>query len=84
MTALETIRALYFATTRETVQRDLDEAITLMKTMASEEERERAAVFMEGLAEMRQEWGVQAPRDAGAPRAGGRARTRTRKRPPTP
>jgi hypothetical protein len=56
--------------------------VTALETIASEEERERAAVFMEGLAEMRQEWGVQAPRDGGAPRAGGRARTR--KRPPTP
>jgi hypothetical protein len=50
------IRRLYFATTKQTIQEDLARALDLLKSMASEEERERAAVYMEGLAEMRAEW----------------------------
>jgi hypothetical protein len=56
VTALEQIKQLYYRTTRASVQRDLDRAIDLLKSMKSEEERERAAVYMEGLAEMRKEW----------------------------
>jgi hypothetical protein len=56
VTALEQIKQLYYKTTRASVQRDLDRAIDLLKSMKSEEERERATVYMEGLAEMRKEW----------------------------
>lgn len=55
-TPLDRIRQLYYETTRERIADDFDEAITLLKGMGSEEERERASVFMEGLAEMRSEW----------------------------
>lgn len=58
MTPLERIRQLYYETTRASIADDFDEAITLLKGMASEEERERAAVFMDGLAQMRSEWHV--------------------------
>jgi hypothetical protein len=51
------IRRLYFTTTRQTIQEDLAKALDLLKSMASEEERERAAVYMEGMAQMRAEWG---------------------------
>jgi hypothetical protein len=50
------IRRLYFTTTRHTIQADLTKALDLLKSMATEEERERATVYMEGLAEMRAEW----------------------------
>ncbi len=50
------IRRLYYDTTRATIQQDLDRAIDLLKSMASEEERERVAVYLDGLAEMRREW----------------------------
>jgi hypothetical protein len=56
VTALEQIKQLYYKATRATVQRDLDRAIDLLKSMKSEAERERATVYMEGLAEMRKEW----------------------------
>jgi len=52
------IRRLYFATTRQTIQEDLAKALDLLKSMASEEERERATVYMEGMAQMRAEWGL--------------------------
>jgi hypothetical protein len=50
------IRRLYFSTKRQTIQEDLDKALDLLKSMASEEERERATVYMEGMAQMRAEW----------------------------
>ncbi len=52
------IRRLYFAATRETIEGDLAKALDLLRSMSSEEERERAAVYMEGLAQMRKEWNV--------------------------
>ncbi len=53
---LAEIRRLYFKTTRHTIQDDLAKALDLLKSMNSEEERERATVFMEGLAEMYKDW----------------------------
>jgi hypothetical protein len=53
---LAEIRRLYFKTTRQTIQQDLEKALDLLKSMNSEEERERATVFMEGLAEMYKDW----------------------------
>ena len=50
------IRRLYFATTPKTIQRDIDRAIDILKTLGSDDERSKAAVFMEGLNEMRKEW----------------------------
>jgi hypothetical protein len=67
---LAEIRRLYFATTRQTIQQDLDRALALLKAMATEDERERATVYMEGLAQMRSDW-LKA------------ARRRTRRKPPS-
>jgi len=53
---LAEIRRLYYRTTRQTIQDDLTRALELLKSMASEEERERATVYMEGLAEMYKDW----------------------------
>ncbi len=59
---LAEIRRLYFSTSKQTIQDDLAKALDLLKSMSSEEERERAAVYMEGLAEMRSDW-LKAPKD---------------------
>jgi hypothetical protein len=53
---LAEIRRLYFATTAKSIQDDLAKALDLLKSMNSEDERERAAVYMEGLAQMRNDW----------------------------
>ena len=50
------IRHLYFKTTAKTIERDFDRAIDLLKSIPLPEDRQRATVFMEGLAEMRTEW----------------------------
>jgi hypothetical protein len=53
------IRRLYFQTTRQTIHADLAKALDLLKSMHTEEERERATVFMEGMAQMRSDWARQ-------------------------
>lgn len=68
---LTEIRTIYYGTTKATIVRDLDRAIDLLKGLPSDEAREKAAVYMDGLAQMRSEWGVKSP----APPAG-RAKTR--------
>lgn len=54
---LAQIRTIYFKTTRATILKDFDRAIDILKSMESERERERATVYMQGLAEMRKEFG---------------------------
>lgn len=53
---LAEIRRLYFTTTKQTIGQDLAKALDLLKSMDTEEERERATVYMEGLAQMRSDW----------------------------
>jgi hypothetical protein len=53
---LAEIKRLYFRTTAKTIQQDLERALDLLKSMHSEDERERAAVYMDGLAQMRADW----------------------------
>ena len=53
---LDRLKALYYQATASTIADAFDEAIDLLKTLPSDDERQRAAVYMEGLAEMRQEW----------------------------
>jgi hypothetical protein len=50
------IRQLYFKATAQTIDGDFDRAIDLLKTMRLPEDRQRATVYMEGLAEMRRDW----------------------------
>lgn len=87
---LAEIRALYFKTSKQTIQKDFAKALDLLKSMESEDDRERATVFMDGLAEMQRDWtkvkatgagragkaaGTAAARKAGgAGRAGGTAK----------
>ena len=56
MDPLAEIKRLYYNATRSTIQKDLARAVALLKTMPTEDERERAAVYMDGLAQMRSEW----------------------------
>ncbi len=57
--SVSAIRKLYFNTSKATVQADLTRAITLFKNLTSDADREKAAVFMDGLSQMRSEWGVR-------------------------
>ena len=53
---LAEIRRLYYRTTRQTIKDDFAKALQLLKSMGSEGERERAAVYMDGLSQMRSDW----------------------------
>ena len=68
------IKAIYQHATRATIARDLDRAIALLKTLRTEEERERAAVYMDGLSQMRSEWRAAAATPAPARHPRGKAR----------
>ena len=56
MDTVAVIRRLYYQTTPATIQRDLARAVALLKSLKTEHERERAAVYMDGLSQMRSEW----------------------------
>ena len=58
MDPLAEIRRLYYQTTAATIHRDLARAIELLKSLKTEPERERVAVYMDGLSQMRSEWAV--------------------------
>jgi hypothetical protein len=53
---LQEIRRIYFTTTKQTIQNDLAYAIDLLKSLPDEGTREKATVYMEGLAQMRKDW----------------------------
>ena len=74
--ALAELRRIYFKTTRKTIDHDFAHAISLLKTIASEEDRQKASVFMEGINELRKEWSPKAPR----PASGSSRRPATRKK----
>lgn len=59
--ALAAIRRIYFKTTRKTIEHDFAHAIELLKAMPSDDDRERARVYMDGLSQMRSEWGTERP-----------------------
>ena len=70
--ALAEIKRLYYAATRVTIQNDLARAIDLLKTLPTEDERQRAAVYMDGLSQMRSEWSTAGSRrPSSAPRSSG-------------
>jgi len=56
---LAEIKRLYYQTSRTTIKQDFAKAIDLLKSMSSEEERERVAVYMDGLSQMRSDWARQ-------------------------
>jgi hypothetical protein len=51
------IKKLYYSATKATIQKDLARAVDLLKQLPNEDERQKAAVYMDGLAQMRSEWG---------------------------
>lgn len=54
--AIRRIERLYFRTTEGTVERDVTQAVELFKTLPDDRSRQQAAVYMDGLSQMRSEW----------------------------
>jgi hypothetical protein len=75
MDPIEEIKGLYFKASKQTIARDFARAIDLLKTLPDEESRERVAVYMDGLAQMRAEWQA-AQRGPGKPTGARPARGR--------
>ena len=65
--ALAELRRIYFKTTKRTIDHDFAHAISLLKAIASEEDRQKASVFMEGINELRKEWAPPKPKPARKP-----------------
>ena len=83
MDAIDEIKQLYYHASAKTILDDFARAIDLLKTLPDEASRERAAVYMEGLAEMRNEWRGQSRTTRGEQPASGdrrKAATPGRKR----
>jgi hypothetical protein len=72
--ALAEIRRIYFKTTRQTIDHDLAHAIELLKSLPDEDEREKATVYMQGLAEMQRNWAGKKKLKSGR-RGSGKVRT---------
>jgi hypothetical protein len=53
---LAEIRRLYYGTSQATIKQDFARAVNLLKSLSSEEERARVAVYMDGLSQMRSDW----------------------------
>ena len=68
------IKRLYLQATRSSIERDIARAVALLKQVATDEERERAAVYMDGLSQMRSEWALQAGRRRNSDARPGRQR----------
>ena len=71
--ALAELRRIYFKTTKQTIDHDFAHAISLLKTIASEGDRQKASVFMEGINELRKEW---TPKPKPAPKGSPRSKKR--------
>jgi hypothetical protein len=65
MDPLAEIKRLYFNATPGSIQKDLTRAVDLLKAMPTEDDRERAAVYMDGLSQMRSEWAARKGRPGG-------------------
>ena len=56
---LDKIRQLYFQTSKNSVEKDLSKAVQIFKTLPDEVSRGSAAVYMDGLSQMRSEWRLE-------------------------
>jgi hypothetical protein len=69
------IRTIYFKTTKKTIVNDLAHAIELLKSLPDEDTRDKAAVFMDGLQQMKNDWSIgDGDQGAEGPREGGRGK----------
>ena len=84
MDAIAEIKKIYYAATKQTIQKDLYRAIDLLKTLPTEEDRDKVAVYMDGLAQMRAEWGAAARPKAGPAAGGATSGSRRRASAPRP
>lgn len=73
------IRRIYFRTSKQTIANDFAHAIELLKSLPDDETRDKAAVYMEGIAQMRHDW-----LKPGRGKSGGEARGKGKPKPRKP
>ncbi len=56
MDASAEIKKIYYAASKATINKDIERALDLLKAIPAEEDRDRVAVYIHGLSEMRSEW----------------------------
>ena len=83
----EEIKRLYFSTTKQTIERDLARAMELLTHMPTDEERQRVAGYMHGLADLKREWkpktkAAKPPSSKSSPKARPRDSTKGKPHPP--
>lgn len=83
MDPIAEIKKIYYSATKGTIRADLDRAIDLLKTLPTEDDREKVAVYMDGLVQMRSEWSASARPKAGELRRDGVAASPPGSRPPS-
>lgn len=71
MDPTEEIKKLYFNATRGTILKDIARAVALIKQLPDEDARDRVAVYMDGLSQMRSEWNVRGGLPSGGSKPGG-------------
>jgi len=60
--AIQQIKSLYYDATKSTIEKDLQEAVDLFKTLNDDISRDAVAVYMDGLSQMRSEWRIEKSR----------------------
>ena len=58
------IRKLYLEASPRTIHGDLNKAVELLKALSTENARQKAAVYMDGLSQLRSEWTLAKKRRA--------------------
>ena len=58
------IRKLYLEATPRTIQGNVNKAVELLKSLPTENARQEAAVYMDGLSQLRSEWTLAKKRRA--------------------
>lgn len=56
---IKQISTLYYRASPQTIEQDVIKAIDLLKLLPDEQARAKAAVFMDGLSQMRSEWRLE-------------------------
>jgi hypothetical protein len=81
MDPIDEIKQIYFKASAQSIEQDFARAIDLLKTLPDDDARGRAAVYMEGLAEMRNDWERRQKPGAGGANARGPRQRDKRKTP---
>ena len=60
--AIRQIKSLYYDTTKSTIEKDLQKAVDVFKTLNDDISRDAVAEYMDGLSQMRSEWRIEKSR----------------------